>query len=359
MVTAISFVIVLSILVFVHELGHFVVGRWAGARIEEFALGFPPRLWSIRRGETDYSINAIPLGGYCRFAGEDNPDVSGGLSQLPRLKRVLVLVAGVTMNALLAIIVFAIMFMTGYPTATAIDGVQVASVVQGAPAATAGLMSGDLILKVNGQLVKDTNSFSTIIRAEAGKEVALTVKRSGSAQEDTVRLTPRANPPQGEGPLGISIQQAATVSKKAYALPQALALGVERTWSAIKLTFYAPVLIVRGVIPAAGAVSGPLGIARIVGSATNAIPTNGFYPLLSLTALLSISLAVVNILPLPGLDGGRIVFVILEWLRGGKRINPQREAIIHFSGLVFLIGAILIITFFDIVSPAPPINWGP
>ena len=222
-----------------------------------------------------------------------------------------------------------------------------------------GLKTGDLIVKINDQVVKDTNSFSTAIQAVAGQEVSLLVTRAGSGEQETVRVTPRANPPSGQGPLGVSITQAANVTKKAYPLPQAIELGARMTWEAVKTTLYSPVLMIRGAIPVAGSVSGPIGIARIVGSATNAIPTSGLYPILTLMALLSISLAVVNILPLPGLDGGRIVFVFLEWLRGGKRINPEREAMIHFAGLVVLMGLIVVITFFDITKPAPPINWGP
>ena len=358
MVTVVSFLIVLSILVLAHELGHFVVGRWAGARIEEFALGFPPRLWSIRRGETDYSVNAIPLGGYVRFAGEDNPDVSGGLSSLPRLKRALVLVAGVTMNIVLAIAIFAAIFATGYPTAVAIDGIKVTDIVQGAPADLAGLKAGDVVVAANGSDVKDTNGFSATVRSLNGQEIALLIKHADGSQE-TLRMSPRQTWPQGEGPLGVTIRQNSVTEKRSYGLAQALWMGAQQTWRVTELTFSIPMMIIRGLLPVELARPvGPLGVARIVGSAAETIPTNGFAMMFELMAFLSVNLAVVNILPLPGLDGGRLLFVLLEGLRGGKRINPRREAIIHFTGLMLLMGMILVITFFDIVSPAN-VNFGP
>jgi regulator of sigma E protease len=358
LVTVVSFLIVLSVMVLAHEMGHFFVGRWAGAKVEEFALGFPPRVWSTRRGETDYSINAIPLGGYCRFAGEDNPDVPGGLSALPRLQRALVLVAGVAMNVILAIVIFAFVFVTGYPTAIPIDGVKVDSVAVSSPAESAGLKPGDVILKVDGAVVNNTTALSNQVSARLGQEVSLFVTQAGGAQT-TLKLVPRANPPAGQGPLGVAIEQNSVVEKRAYPPLQSLWLGVQQTWRVTAITIQVPVMIIRGLIPAELARPvGPVGVARLVGSAAEAIPQSGFAMILNLMAYLSVNLAIVNILPLPGLDGGRLVFVILEWLRRGKRINPQREAIIHFSGLMLLMGLILVITFFDIVSPAN-LNLGP
>jgi regulator of sigma E protease len=359
MVTIVAFLIVLSVLVFVHELGHFVVGRWAKARIEEFAIGFPPRIWSVRRGETDYSINAIPLGGYCRFAGEDNPDIPGGLSSLPRGKRSLVLIAGVTMNAVLAVLLFAAVFATGYPTVEPTKGIRLAAVVANSPAQQVGLTTGDVVLQVNGQEVNKIDDFSTLIRAGAGQPLALLVQHR-DGQTETMTVTPRTNPPQGEGPVGIAIEQASTTVMKTYPLPTSLVMGAQQTWRAVVLTLSVPVMLIRGLIPAdAARLSGPVGVARIVGSAAEVIPTNGFAPIILTTALLSISLAVVNILPLPGLDGGRLVFVIIEWLRGGKRISPQREGLIHFAGLMFFMALVVVLTYFDIFKPAPPIVWGP
>jgi regulator of sigma E protease len=353
MVTIVSFIIVLSILVLAHELGHYAVGRWAGAKIEEFAIGFPPRLWSIRRGGTDYSINSIPLGGYCRFLGEDGPDVPGGLMTLPRLKRAAILVAGVTMNMILAVAIFAVIFATGYPSQTQIDGVKVRTVVAGAPADVAGLKPGDIIIKVNDQPAKEIADFSAAVRTQLGQAVTLVVNRAGGEQA-TVSVIPRSEPPAGEGPLGIAIEQNSIIETKAYGLGESLWLGVKQTWRVTELTISVPMMIVRGLIPAELARPvGPIGIARIVGDAAESIPSTGFWYILQLMAFLSVNLAIVNILPLPGLDGGRLVFVFVEWLRGGKRLNPQREGMIHFAGLMLLVGLIVVITFFDIVSPAP------
>jgi regulator of sigma E protease len=358
-VTVVSFLVVLSILVLVHEIGHFVVGRWAGARIDEFAIGFPPRVWSIRRGETDYSINAIPLGGYVKFAGEDNPEVSGGLSSLPRGKRSMVLVAGVAMNFLFAILIFSLMFATGYPTPKPVDGVKIGGVVSGAPADMAGLKSGDVVLSVDERPINDTAAFSEAVRAKMGSALALLVRGADGA-ERVVSVVPRTNPPQGEGPMGVSIQQNTESAIERVSWPLALRLGLEQTWNTVVLTVSVPVMVIRGLIPADLARPvGPIGISRYVGSAAEAIPTLGFYPILQLMALLSVSLAVVNILPVPGLDGGRLLFTFIEALRGGKRITPEREATLHFAGLMFFMGLVVVITFFDIVKPTPGISWSP
>lgn len=359
MVTVISFLLVLSLLVLVHEIGHFVVGRWAGARIEEFAIGLPPRVVSKRYGETDYSINALPLGGYVRFAGEDGHDVPGGLLSVPPPKRALILLAGVTMNALLAILLFSLVYATGYPTQVPIGGIRIAQVVAGSPADQAGLKAGDIVLKIADQTVNDTTAFSAAVRGSEGRPVALTVKHS-DGQQGVLNVTPRLNPPQGEGPMGIAIELATVVRNISYSPAQALWKGLEQTWQATKMTFSIPAMIVQGLIPADLARPvGPLGISRIVGGAAEAIPVSGLAPILLTTALLSVSLAIVNILPFPGLDGGRLVFVLIEALRGGKRVDPQREAVIHFAGLMVLMGLFVIITYFDIVSPAPSINWTP
>ena len=358
-ITVVSFLVVLSILVLVHELGHFVVGRWAGARIDEFAIGFPPRVWSVRRGETDYSINAIPLGGYVKFAGEDNPDVPGGLANTPRAKRALVLVAGVAMNFLFAILLFSLMYATGSPVAKPVDGVKIGGVVSGAPADLAGLTSGDVVLRIDDQPISDTTAFSEAVRARNGSALTLLVLGADGVQR-VVSIVPRVNPPQGEGPMGISIQQNTQNTIEKVSLLQAIRLGLRQTWNTVVLTASVPVMVIQGLIPADLARPvGPIGISRYVGSAAEAIPTLGFYPILQLMALLSVSLAVVNILPVPGLDGGRLLFTFIEALRGGKRITPEREAALHFAGLMFFMGLVVVITFFDIVKPTPGISWGP
>ncbi len=359
MVTALSFLIVLSIIVLAHEVGHFVVGRWIGVRIEEFALGFPPRAWSVRRGDTEYSINTIPLGGYVRFAGEDNPDVPDGLASRPRLQRGAVLIAGVTMNVILGILLFATVFATGFPTRVPTGTVLLVGVAPGSPAEQAGLKPGDIIEAVDSQPFTDTTAFGTYIRSRLGEEASIVVKRDGVAQPP-VRALIRPNPPTGEGPLGVTLDAGYIVEKRTYPPLQALWLGVQQTWDAVVFTVSVPAMVLRGLIPADMARPvGPLGIGRIVGSAAEAIPVSGWAPLLITMALLSVSLAIVNILPLPGLDGGRLIFVILEWIRRGKRVDPQREAIIHFAGIMVLMGLILVITYYDIISPVPSVSWGP
>lgn len=359
MVTAIWFLVVLSAVVLVHELGHYIAGRLTKVGIEEFALGFPPRLVSVRRGRTDYSINMIPLGGYVRFVGEDKPDVKDGLASQSRAVRAFVLIAGVTMNIVLAILLFAAVFVIGYPTAIPAEGIRVSAVVPASPAERAGIRADDVLLKLNDEQLDDTLELSAGVRAHLGQEINLLVRHSDGVEE-TLRLIPRTEWPSNEGPLGVTVGPNYTLETRRYTLPQALGMGLQQTGRATVLTLSVPVMVLRGLIPADLARPvGPVGISRIVGSAAEAIPASGFAPILLTTALISVSLAIVNIMPIPGFDGGRLLFVVLEWLRGGKRINPQREAIIHFTGLMLIMVVFVIITYFDIIAPMPGIDWGP
>lgn len=352
MASAIWFILVLSALVLVHEIGHFVAGRLVGARIEEFAIGFPPRLWSVRRGDTDYSINLIPLGGYVRFSGEENPVVTGGLASLSRLRRAFVLTAGVAMNILLAAVLFTALYADGMTVPA--SEVKINGIAAGSPAEQVGLLPGDIVVQFNGQAISRTDQLSTMTRAAVGQEVSIVVSRGES--QVTVRLTPRPNPPANEGPLGVSM---AVYEMRSYPLSEAIVLGVRETVNVVYQTLTIPAQVVQGILPAEVARPvGPLGVGRIVGGAADLIPTRGFAPIVLTMAILSVSLGVVNFLPLPGLDGGRLVFVCVEWLRRGKRIDPQREAVIHFAGIMLILGLVVVITYLDIVSPTPNI-WGP
>jgi len=359
MTTLILFLVVLSILVLAHEMGHFIVARLAKVRIEEFAIGFPPRLVSIRHGETDYSINLLPLGGYVRMTGEEDPSKPGSLAAKPPAWRAAVLCAGVAMNVALAMILFTLIYLTGVSIPVPTGEIRFIGIASGSPAEQAGLKPGDVVVSVDGQGVTQMDAFRSYINAHTGQPVTVVVRRDGIVQPP-VTLEPRQTPPPGQGALGVVLDYVRMYEKRTYALPQAVALGVQSTWNAIAFTVYIPVQVIRGLIPVEVARPvGPVGVGRIIGSAAEQIPTLGWEPLLQTMALLSVSLAVVNILPLPGLDGGRLIFVLLEWVRRGKRISPEREAIIHLMGLAFLMGLIVLISYYDIVSPPPDINWRP
>lgn len=357
MLTILAFLAVLSLLVFVHEWGHFVVAKRMGVKVEEFGFGYPPRLLTfMQRGETKYTLNLIPVGGFVRLSGEDDPDVAGGFASRSKKTRVAVLVAGSVMNIVLAAILFSLCFMLGWPQPTESE-VTIIGVVEGSPAALAGLQEGDVVLSMDGQPIKNTEELMNYTEAKRGQEVTLLVRR----REETakIRLTPRQNPPEGQGPMGVTIQPRVTkVGLKKYPPGQALLRGSGQVVGVIALTSAVPVMILRGEIePEMARPVGPVGIAQMTGEAAQqAVGTGWWFPILQLTGFISTALAITNMLPLPALDGGRIFFIIVELIRG-KRIDPRKEGAIHLVGIALLVTMMLIITYHDIVSPLPPIEW--
>jgi regulator of sigma E protease len=346
-------ILLFAILVLVHEFGHFIVAKRAGVRVEEFAIGFPPRLFSFKRGETEYSINLLPLGGYVRMPGENgettdaegNPDPRTFGAQTAR-NRAAILVAGVTMNFILAWAIYTGLY--------AVQGTQhlgyayIASVVAGSPAQTAKLQANDHLIAVNGQQTKDSTDIhdfiQTAINADktdsAAVPITLTISRDGKAMDVTVQA--RKHPPNGQGSIGISIGQNVFFTK--VPLYQAPFLGVQALGNNFVLTGEGIHRIFIGLVKPGDAFQGPVGIVSDAGQAAAAGPD----VVLSFLAYLSWNLAVVNLLPIPGLDGGRLLILGIEVLRRGKRLAPEREALINLAGLVFLLSLIAVITFNDI-----------
>lgn len=349
--TIVSGVIVFSILVVVHELGHFIFAKRVGVRVLEFAFGYPPRLFAVKRGETEYALNAIPFGGYVRLLGEDDPTQGeGSLSSKTPWKRFQVLAAGAGMNLLLSVGFFAATFLIGVATAEPSQNVVIAGVVRDGPAAAAGLQINDAVLRVNANSVTTIADLQRLTLENAGQQISLIIRRDGEVL-DPVLLTPRVNPPAGQGPLGIQIANYRLVVRQ-YNLFEAIWMGAERTVSVIGLTLYTPVLILRGLVPADQARPiGVVGITQLTGAVVSQIPTSGWVPVLNLIGLLNAGLGIAQLLPIPGLDGGRLVFVILEWLRRGKRISAQKEGMVHLAGMIFLLLLMGVITFYDIVTP--------
>jgi len=341
---------ILSLLFFAHEFGHFVMAKRAGVRVEEFAFGFPPRIFAIRRGETEYALNALPFGAYVRLTGEEDPTQERSLASRTPWQRTKVLVAGPAMNALLGIVFFATTFVLGVPTLEPTQDVVIVGVAKDSPAAAAGLRPNDVVLRLDGHPIKTITDLQIRIEERAGQEVTFLIKRDGEILPPIV-LVPRVNPPAGQGPTGIQIANYRLVVKS-FAPWEALVLGIQRTVYVTALTLYVPVLVIKGLIPASQARPvGVVGIAQMTGLMVAQIPTNGLVPLLNFIGLISVGLGLVNMLPLPGLDGGRLAFVLLEWLRGGKRVSPQKEGMIHLVGMAILIALMLIITYYDIVNP--------
>jgi regulator of sigma E protease len=424
-INLVIFIVMLGVLVFVHELGHFAVAKRLGIPVLEFGFGFPPRVWRfMKRDETEYTINAIPLGGFVRLLGEEDPTVPGGFASAKPSIRVPVLLAGVIMNFVLALLVFTLTASIT-PPYESVQTTTISDVAADSPAALAGLRANDTIVAVNGQNINnDYPTFRQIIRDNAGREVMLTVVRKNQTL-DPIPVVPRVNPPKDEGPLGIRLNGWVGIRVHAVApgsiadnagvragdvllffvepqrplrdqnelaqftqahpgwkiewrvqrgtqlsdlivvqIPQPLdpkdaTLGLNLEMPLIEAPIKAaqnmwtvvvsiPTMVGQVFAGSAGANAfvGPVGIYQFTGEVAQ---RGGPIALLQLLALLSLNLAIVNLLPFPALDGGRLVFVVLEWLRGGKKIDPQKEGLVHLVGLAILLGLMLIISYFDVL----------
>ena len=325
-------------IILAHELGHFFAAKVSKVKVEEFGLGYPPRIWGKRFGETLYSINALPLGGFTKLSGEEDPKAERSLASKSRLTRIFVMAAGALVNAILPIILFSIAFMVPHDVPT--GQIAIADIAPGSPAANAGLTPGDIITAINERRVESFNDISSIVADNLGKDIAIQIQRA-SGETATVHLVPRQNPPAGEGAMGI--QSRALLTKKSEPFWRAVPLGVKQTFETVVLFKDAILSLFTGTSELQ--FTGPVGIAQLTGEAAHA----GFSFLLLFAGFLSLNLAIINLLPLPALDGGRIVFVIIEWLRGGRRISPRVEGIVHLIGFVLLIGLAIIVTYQDIL----------
>ena len=393
---------VLAFLIFVHELGHFVAAKRFGIKVLEFGFGFPPRLFGVRYGETIYSINWIPLGGFVRMLGEDNaagvpdsdeqarlesqdadPDENRRFTDKPPYQRAIVLVAGSFMNLVTPLVIFTIIFLL--PQDIPVGTVSVSGVAPRSPAAEAGIRPGDQILSVNGEGVRNHLELIDNVSSNLETEIELNIRRgsivSGLGQSpefsavETVTVIPRANPPRyrvvetvtnpetevslsearrydGRLQIGDTLTQGAVgviigtgnvrFVKERQPVIQAVPSAIQRMWDVLVITK-------NGFQDWAGGgpnpgFTGPVGIAQ----ATGEVAEIGISPLFEWIALISISLAIINILPIPALDGGKLVFVMIEWIRGGKRVSPRKEGLVHVVGFAVLIGLILVVSFFDI-----------
>lgn len=339
--TIIAFLGVLFILVLAHELGHFGTAKAFGVKVEEFGIGFPPRLLSIIRGGTRYSINALPLGGFVKMAGEEDPNIPGSLASKSIFARLVVLGSGSLMNFLLPLILFSAALII--PADIVRGQVVIDAVVADSPAARAGIRQGDIVLSVNGNTVLNNGDLHRYIQLNLGQEIDMLVRHS-DATEENINVTPRWQPPPGEGATGIAISTVNySIVSQSYPVWKAVPMAVTTSIDTFILFKNGIVSMVIGTAPVA--VTGPVGIAQITGEVARA----GISPLLEFAAFLSINLAIINIFPLPGLDGGRIAFVLLEGIRRGKRITPKTEGLIHLIGFLILMTYILAITFQDIV----------
>jgi regulator of sigma E protease len=340
--TILAFLGVLAVVIVAHELGHFATAKACGIKVEEFGLGYPPRLFGIKRGETVYSLNIIPLGGFTKMAGEEDPNVERSLASKGVGTRLLVLSAGSLMNAILPFLLLSIAFIV--PHDVWIGDVVVEEVSTNSPAELAGIEAGDIIISANGKEINNTSDLSRYIQLNLGGELDLLLEHSDGSQEE-VTLSPRWRPPEGEGAIGAGvITKDPVVESQSEPFWRAIPLGIGQTVETMVLFKNAILSLFIGTADVGG-VAGPVGIAQITGEVAKA----GISPLLEWTAFFSLNLAILNLLPLPALDGGRIAFVLLEWVRRGKRISPKREGLVHFIGFALLMAFILAVTFQDIM----------
>lgn len=337
---------ILIALIYIHELGHFLAARAVGIKVEEFGFGIPPRLFGIERGGVLYSINWLPFGGFVRMLGEDSSsDDPASFNQKRPWQRAFVTVAGATMNFLFAVILLTIIAV-GFGRPVASGQAEIASVVAGSPAAAAGWQPGDTILSVAATPVARYDQLSSMMREHRGATVEVEIKRGNDVIRTTV--APRENPPPGEGATGVVIAPQVTYQPTSIweAVPNSIMTAARMSWSMLEGlgTLLTWVVDQRVNI---GPITGPIGMGQLVGEAVTRSPLPTWVTVLNLTALLSLNLFLINLLPLPALDGGRLLFILIELLRG-RRVHPDREGMIHFVGLVVLLALIMVISVFDI-----------
>lgn len=352
--TIFIFFIVLSILVIIHELGHFTVAKLIGVKVEEFGFGIPPRLFGFTYKGTLYSLNALPFGGFVKVYGEEEALLKKELTDAEKklsfahktpLQRAAVLIAGVFLNFMLGWVLISYLFTQGVPVPS--NDVRVQSVSKNSPAAQIGLKENDILVKAQaGKTTMNISNFEDIQRISktyAGKPLELTVERNGA--EFVKTITPRAKPPKGEGALGIVIT---TYEIKKYTPLQAPYYGLKES-AHITLEIGKELLKSLGRLftfqKQQGEIAGPIGIAQMTSQAAQA----GLNPLLQLIGLLSLNLAVLNILPFPALDGGRLMFVIIEAVTK-RKVPAEFEHKLNIIGFSFLIGILVLVTIHDVIK---------
>jgi len=335
---------VISFILLAHELGHFIAAKLVKVKVEEFGIGFPPRLLSIKRGDTRYSLNAIPFGGFNKLAGEEDPEVPSGLAIKSIPTRLFVIGAGSLVNILLSLILFSIVFMI--PQDVISGDVLVEEVAPNSPAAIAGIMPEDTIISLNDKPIFNNYELQRHTQLNLGSEITLIIKHSDDTAE-SFQLIPRWKPPEGEGALGVAIITInTTVIRQSYPFWEAIPKGFVGLYETAVLYKNGIVGVITGAVPAD--FYGPVGIVQ----ATGEIARYGVASLLEFAAFISLILGVLNLFPLPALDGGRIAFVMLEWIRRGKRISPKKEGLVHLIGFVILMALMLAVTLQDIIRIA-------
>lgn len=352
----IIFIFCLGFLIFIHELGHFLAAKKSGIKVKEFGFGYPPRIWGFKKKGTIYSINALPFGGFVKILGEDGKEKDNKKSFASRKPfiRVKILAAGITVNLIFGILLLGIGYFVGLPVAVDESNIakvkdinlSILNVSSGSPADDVGVKSGDVVLKVMvgaegaSQLISE--GFQSFVKNHQGKELTLVLARGKNILEK--KLTGRLNPPEGQGSLGVMIGEVGTLR---YSWWQSIIYGVKDGIRIFLNIFVILFYLIKGLFiqnHLAGSLVGPVGIAALGGQTVKL----GLGYALQFLAGLSVNLAAINLIPFPGLDGSRILFVIIEKLKG-KPVSIRTENLVHSLGFACLILLVIVVTTKDII----------
>jgi len=368
-------IILIGFLVFIHEAGHFFAAKFFKVKVEEFGFGYPPRIWGKKKGETIYSINAIPAGGFVRLLGEDEEELKDNRSFAAKgpWLRMAIISAGIAMNLLIAFGLFTVVLVSGgfrvdmptalpttgqtlnlsFPFGKQTQGVMIGYVFPGSPAEKAGLKPLDELVSVDGRKFTSIESFQKYINENKGKEIAFNVYNIFDKTSRWITAIPRKKPPTDEGPLGLDLDSVITIRyqsapEKIFVGPihsanmlyfQGAAIG-----SLVSLSFRE-----KSIAPVSESVSGPVGLVGILGQFIGSTGLSGAMVLIDTIALISLVLGVVNLLPIPAADGGRLFFALLEAVFRIK-VSERIERAIHTAGFAVLIILFILITYNDIVK---------
>ena len=374
---------ILGFLVFIHELGHFLCAKKFNIKVTEFGFGFPPRLYGFRYGETLYSINLIPIGGFVKMVGEEDPTDPRSFANQSVIARIIVLSAGSFMNVIVTIVIFTTLLILPHDT---ISGeVTIGGIAPQSPAQISGLKEGDVILKIDDIPVNNHTELIESIKKSRGEPTKFLVRRTRNitgmqtspefSSTEVIELTPRTEIPKLKVVTEVSDSSREVSLSSAKAYQSSLKIGDTLTqgsvgiligtlnpkitqqqlgiWDAESTSIEKIFLVVTSTFSGVTnwisegndpGFAGPIGIAQV----TDQVAEIGIAPVFELMALISISLAIVNMLPIPALDGGRLLFVLIEATRGGKRISPKTEGFIHMAGFAVLIALIILMSYIDI-----------
>lgn len=344
----IIFALVLSVVVLIHELGHFVAAKLIGVKVEEFGLGYPPRAIGKKIGETIYSLNWLPFGGFVKIFGEQEAEAPETKSKRAffnkgKKQRSLVILAGVFMNLVLAVFCFSLIYsIVGIPEE--VDYISIDAISQNSPAKEAGLETNDVVVGIDGIAMTETKQFVEYLQDKKGVEIVINIKRNGEVQN--FALTPRVDPPEGEGAVGVLVSNFDNVFYPKWQMPfRGAVVGFEEAYGWTKMMVVGLGTMVKeafqGVKPQ---VTGIVGIYEV----TSTVAAEGVLAIIKFIGILSINLAVVNILPIPALDGGRFLFILFEKAIG-KKMKPKLEATINTIGFMVLVGLMILVTVGDVI----------